>query len=905
MLSTNLILNILCSYSSLLTLSKVLMSLGQKNPGHISYRDSKLTRILKSSLSGNARMAVICCITPSSKYIEETRSTLQFATRAKLVKTNALKNEEQVQDGDLIAKYRLEAAKAKWENKKLEDRLRKVEDVNSNALTTERELTNLKKFMFSEKSKTVMSNTKVSKVQPKRLRFSTASFDDEQVVATTSPLVKLESVKYLSKDDTYVHRTRTDDDDNSLSEENTLLRTALEEKAKQVRQLMTEEKKVLTAREKRMSLITEDRNKDRRESLRLSLIGAVQSTSTDDDEKLINANNLIESLESQIDELIQQKNEALDWIEDLFVKEDHTDEKLKQLSKEKDDAVKNCSELDNELLKHEKLLANASSEIEELRSEAKDTSNSKVEELQLELETVKEKYEVSQDSLRQVQIENRQLLHDKRTVDFKVDELEAELKYSSRGTKAPDDIAASELGLIKELKVKVHELEDMTSEYNQEKMALVDQIEVYEQELNQADGLLKEKSDELEDALFSLDKERRSWLNERNEHIDKIQSMSNLLSLKEEELKANASNNDQTSEIAELKFDNERLANECNESMQKIDTLSDELNETRRQRDNAKLASREVDDLRVERSRLLAERQQYTKDVDDCCSRMEDLSNELSRLQRELQDSKGREDKMHQRCAVLDKENRELAESLNVANAKVKELFGKYTLEEKSKAQLRSSVNRIQELVDELSAENAELKEKDGLLERESRELQHLLTTTTTERDDLIKSNKSLSSKFKDVCLERDLAIREKEIVSTKLVTIAADFEADYETVRSKVDILLDEKQELQDKVTFLQASKTSIEDNADRILKHDNGLGIRHDRLKTEFKTQSIKMSELEDEVKQIIKRLRGIKSINEHLSNDNRELRNDIRARVAAEPRANSGDGNNKRRVIFGLRI
>ena len=85
------------------------MSLG-KNPGHISYRDSKLTRILKSSLSGNARMAVICCITPSGKYIEETRSTLQFASRAKLVKTNALRNEEQVQDGDLISKYRLISA---------------------------------------------------------------------------------------------------------------------------------------------------------------------------------------------------------------------------------------------------------------------------------------------------------------------------------------------------------------------------------------------------------------------------------------------------------------------------------------------------------------------------------------------------------------------------------------------------------------------------------------------------------------------------------------------------------------------------------------------------------------------------------------------------------------------------
>jgi chromosome segregation ATPase len=42
---------------------------------------------------GNAKMSVVCCITPSEKFLEETRSTLQFASRAKLVKTNATVNE--------------------------------------------------------------------------------------------------------------------------------------------------------------------------------------------------------------------------------------------------------------------------------------------------------------------------------------------------------------------------------------------------------------------------------------------------------------------------------------------------------------------------------------------------------------------------------------------------------------------------------------------------------------------------------------------------------------------------------------------------------------------------------------------------------------------------------------------
>ena len=104
------------------------MSLGQKKPGHINYRDSKLTRILKPSLSGNARMAVICCISPSGKFVEETRSTLQFASRAKLVKTKATANEVIEDDAGLIAQLRLENANANTVNRKMEEKLRDMEN---------------------------------------------------------------------------------------------------------------------------------------------------------------------------------------------------------------------------------------------------------------------------------------------------------------------------------------------------------------------------------------------------------------------------------------------------------------------------------------------------------------------------------------------------------------------------------------------------------------------------------------------------------------------------------------------------------------------------------------------------------------------------------------------------------
>jgi len=99
---------------SLLTLSRVIVGLGTQGNNHINFRDSKLTRILQPSLSGNARMAIICCATPSELYLEETRSTLQFAARAKLVKTRAKVNEI-LDDRTLLKKIQKELAEAKRE----------------------------------------------------------------------------------------------------------------------------------------------------------------------------------------------------------------------------------------------------------------------------------------------------------------------------------------------------------------------------------------------------------------------------------------------------------------------------------------------------------------------------------------------------------------------------------------------------------------------------------------------------------------------------------------------------------------------------------------------------------------------------------------------------------------------
>ncbi|KAK4526392.1 hypothetical protein GAYE_SCF23G4306 [Galdieria yellowstonensis] len=92
---------------SLLTLGTVINKLCEGANSHIPYRDSKLTRILQPALSGNSKTTVICAITPAAMHIEETHSTLKFASRAKKVKINAHCNEI-LDDKAILSNYRKE-----------------------------------------------------------------------------------------------------------------------------------------------------------------------------------------------------------------------------------------------------------------------------------------------------------------------------------------------------------------------------------------------------------------------------------------------------------------------------------------------------------------------------------------------------------------------------------------------------------------------------------------------------------------------------------------------------------------------------------------------------------------------------------------------------------------------------
>ena len=81
---------------SLLTLGNCINALVEKNQKgskiYIPYRDSKLTRLLKDSLSGNSRTVMIANISPFIYNFDDTYNTLKYAERAKCIKTNVRVN---------------------------------------------------------------------------------------------------------------------------------------------------------------------------------------------------------------------------------------------------------------------------------------------------------------------------------------------------------------------------------------------------------------------------------------------------------------------------------------------------------------------------------------------------------------------------------------------------------------------------------------------------------------------------------------------------------------------------------------------------------------------------------------------------------------------------------------------
>lgn len=85
--------------AGLAALGKVISQLSSRQAGsHVSYRDSRLTRLLQDSLGGSAITYMIACVTPPEFHLSETLNTVQYAQRARAIQSKP--RIQQVEEGD-------------------------------------------------------------------------------------------------------------------------------------------------------------------------------------------------------------------------------------------------------------------------------------------------------------------------------------------------------------------------------------------------------------------------------------------------------------------------------------------------------------------------------------------------------------------------------------------------------------------------------------------------------------------------------------------------------------------------------------------------------------------------------------------------------------------------------------
>ncbi|XP_045772629.1 kinesin-like protein KIF12 [Maniola jurtina] len=186
-----------------------------KKKGHIPYRDSKLTKLLADSLSGNGVTLMIACIAPTKSNLNETINTLRYAARAKKIKSKPIVKMD-ARDA-LILSLKREVEALQTENHHLRTALQIHSDYNADSYSQksrgtpppieanklyqlpQKELVELVQLHMSENSALRQENTELFVVRDQLLRDQELlsrenerllkKLEDVNSVCTRSPII--------------------------------------------------------------------------------------------------------------------------------------------------------------------------------------------------------------------------------------------------------------------------------------------------------------------------------------------------------------------------------------------------------------------------------------------------------------------------------------------------------------------------------------------------------------------------------------------------------------------------------------------------------------------------------------------------------------------------------------------
>ncbi|KAL4438950.1 hypothetical protein ABPG74_016670 [Tetrahymena malaccensis] len=204
---------------SLTTLGKVIHSLSSSQKLPIPYRESKLTRILQDSLSGNCQTFIIANISPCSNSLEETLSTLKFAERAQHITLKIKPNEINASDFQIVQKLQREINYLK-DLLHMKKKGINPNDIHQRLLKLQEENERLKKTHISinEVEKLIQENRQmkleITKIQQNTVQSMHGIFDDSKTDKDTLKTLA-ESKNLLDHDNNLFNKIHNQGDQQS------------------------------------------------------------------------------------------------------------------------------------------------------------------------------------------------------------------------------------------------------------------------------------------------------------------------------------------------------------------------------------------------------------------------------------------------------------------------------------------------------------------------------------------------------------------------------------------------------------------------------------------------------------------------------------------------------------------
>nr|XP_061802899.1 centromere-associated protein E-like [Nerophis lumbriciformis] len=886
---------------SLFTLGQVIKKLSEESQrSFISYRDSKLTRILQNSLGGNAKTVIMCTITTAS--LDETLSTLQFASAAKKMKNDPHVTEV-CDDGALLKRYRNEIVD-------LKKRLQEASDFVSSVTATEKEvlvqvLQEKEQLQLEQEdriknlTKLLVTSNNITNVLPvpkrrvtwggKMLRHSHSSTPDSDASNCSFSVSVCQKTKTLQS---CVGKISEVDQQKQQAVDQIL---AMEQKAAEIDlklKMETDEKELLASErdylKQQLAIIKSHAMREKEEAAALS---QKLKEKMEQDEFVSLEEKFAKEHEIELQNEISSLKNALESHElqllELKKKLDMVSEELKEKTKIADDLQNMCGkDLAQEVANLRRSLDDAQALGRETKKEwaLLRSENTALEELKMTLTVTNEKMEAEVTSLRS-QLSSEKSNFKKMQMDLQK-ELNVVFNENTKLAALCDGKVPRNIMDSVELESAVTKLKKELEASQQAERLLRTQLEELELiQAHQNEGHNPEKQisaedlEKLELAVRNVTAERDQFQMDLQENIDMMienqeelrNSLGEIVALKQrikeledmtlglEEIKTHAAENESLLQSLQSQLQQQVQRNKDIEStgqenqvqlQNQIKILAMELEIANAERDALCNKESEHQTSLEETQKLISRITSLSEEKDELLETLEGLNQEKSHLNAQLEDS-------------IETTNT-LAMELETVKAERDGLCNKEEPHQTSLEETQKLMSRIISLS----------KEKDGLLET-LEGISQEKSQLNAQLEDKIETTKTLAMELETVKAERDGLCNKKAEHQTSL--------EETQKLMSKITSLSEEKDELLETVEGLNKEKSQLNAQLEDHIETITILSMELETLKAESlcnkevehqtsleETQKLmsKITSLTEEKDELMERLEGLNQERSQLS-------------------------------------